>query len=232
MFNHLKKGRFDLSIKQVIQSIIPQDDVRSAKVITFLLKRTFDIFWSGLILLIVAIPMIIVMILIKIDSPGSAFFSQTRIGLKGKPFKLLKLRTMVANAAKIQLSLENDNEIEGGVLFKIKQDPRITRIGKFLRRYSIDEVPQLINVLKGEMSLVGPRPLTLRDSAKLPEKQFVRTEVLPGITGFWQVSGRSETSSEHLGECDYFYVKEWSLSLDFLILLKTVAVVISGEGAY
>jgi lipopolysaccharide/colanic/teichoic acid biosynthesis glycosyltransferase len=232
MFNHLKKGRFDLSIKEVIQSVIPQDDIRSAKTITFLLKRTFDIFWSGLILLIVAIPMVIVMILIKIDSPGSAFFSQTRIGLKGKPFKLLKLRTMVANAAKIQLSLEKDNEIEGGVLFKIKQDPRITRIGKFLRRYSIDEVPQLINVLKGEMSLVGPRPLTLRDSAKLSEKQFVRTEVLPGITGFWQVSGRSETSSEHLGECDYFYVKKWSLSLDFLILLKTVAVVISGEGAY
>jgi lipopolysaccharide/colanic/teichoic acid biosynthesis glycosyltransferase len=232
MFNHLKKGRLDLSVKEVMQSVVPQDDIRSAQTITFLLKRIFDIFLSSLILLIVAIPMIMVTILIKIDSPGSAFFSQTRIGLKGKPFKLLKLRTMVANAAKIQRSLENNNEIEGGVLFKIKQDPRITRIGKFLRRYSVDEIPQLVNVLKGEMSLVGPRPLTLRDSAKLPEKQFVRTEVLPGITGFWQVSGRSETSSEYLGECDDFYVKEWSLSLDFLILLKTVAVVISGEGAY
>jgi lipopolysaccharide/colanic/teichoic acid biosynthesis glycosyltransferase len=232
MFNHIKEGRFYLSVKEVIQSMIPQDDVRSSKIITFFLKRTFDILLSGLILLIVAIPMIMVMVLIKIDSPGSAFFSQTRIGLKGKPFKLLKLRTMVKNAAIIQTSLENSNEIEGGVLFKIKQDPRITKIGKFLRRYSIDEIPQLINVIKGEMSLVGPRPLTLRDSAKLPEKQFIRTEVLPGITGFWQVSGRSETNSRHLGECDHFYIKTWSLSLDFFILLKTVAVVISGEGAY
>ena len=231
MLNHLKNRWFDLSIK-VFKSKILENDIRSNKIIAFSFKRTFDILLSALILLVVAIPMIAVLLLIKIDSPGSAFFTQTRIGLNGKPFKLLKLRTMVKNAAKIQVSLENNNEIEGGVLFKIKQDPRITRVGKFLRRYSIDEIPQLVNVLKGEMSLVGPRPLTLRDASRLPAEQSLRTEVLPGITGLWQVSGRSETSSAHLGKCDLSYIEKWSLSLDFQILLKTFLVVVSGEGAY
>jgi lipopolysaccharide/colanic/teichoic acid biosynthesis glycosyltransferase len=232
MFNNIKKNQFGLRIKDIKQSLVPLDDIRSSDIISFFLKRIFDISLSVLSLLIVGLPMMIIMVLIKLDSPGSVFFSQTRIGLKGKPFKLLKLRTMVKNAAKIQTSLETRNEVEGGVLFKIKEDPRITRVGKFLRRYSIDEIPQLINVIKGEMSLVGPRPLTLRDSAKLHRKQLTRTEVLPGITGFWQVSGRSQASSDDLARCDRFYVEKWSLSLDFLILLKTIFVVISGEGAY
>lgn len=232
MSNNFNQGRFNLSVQKIIEFVILKDDIRSSKVFTFSLKRILDILLSSLILIVVAVPMVIVVALIKIDSPGSPFFSQTRIGLKGKPFKLLKLRTMVKNAAKIQTSLENSNEIKGGVLFKIKEDPRITRVGKFLRRYSIDEIPQLINVIKGEMSLVGPRPLTIRDSLKLPADQFMRHEVLPGITGFWQVSGRSETSSLYLGKCDRFYVKRWSLSLDFSILIKTVAVVIAGQGAY
>jgi lipopolysaccharide/colanic/teichoic acid biosynthesis glycosyltransferase len=232
MSNPIEQGRFDSSIKTVIKSLTLKDDIRSSKTLNFLLKRIIDLFLSSILLLFAAIPLCIVMLLIKIDSPGKVFFSQTRIGLQGKPFKLLKLRTMVENAPRLQTSLENSNEIEGEVLFKIKQDPRITRVGKYLRRYSIDEIPQLTNVLKGDMSLVGPRPLTLRDSAKLPADQLIRHEVLPGITGFWQVSGRSETSSEHLGECDRFYVKKWSLGLDFLILLKTVSVVLGGEGAY
>jgi lipopolysaccharide/colanic/teichoic acid biosynthesis glycosyltransferase len=232
MSNPIKQGRFDLSIEAVMESIRLKDDIRSSKTIDFLLKRIVDLLLSSVLLLFAIIPLCIVMVLIKIDSPGKVFFSQTRIGLQGKPFKLLKLRTMVENAPRLQTSLENSNEIEGEVLFKIKQDPRITKVGKYLRRYSIDEIPQLINVLKGEMSLVGPRPLTLRDSAKLPADQLIRHKVLPGITGFWQVSGRSETSSEHLGKCDRFYVTKWSLSLDFLILLKTVSVVLGGEGAY
>ncbi|WP_255414045.1 sugar transferase [Pleurocapsa sp. CCALA 161] len=206
--------------------------MRSSRVFSFSIKRILDILLSSFILIVVTIPMVIVIAMIKIDSPGSPFFCQTRIGLKGKPFQILKLRTMVANAAQIQMSLENSNEIEGGVLFKIKEDPRITRVGKLLRRYSIDEIPQLINVIKGEMSLVGPRPLTIRDLSKLPENQFLRHEVLPGITGFWQVSGRSETSSAYLGKCDRFYVNKWSLSLDLSILIRTIAVVIAGQGAY
>ncbi|NJL52866.1 MAG: lipid carrier--UDP-N-acetylgalactosaminyltransferase [Hydrococcus sp. SU_1_0] len=232
MSNPIKQASHDSSLKAIMESVILKDDIRSTKTINFLLKRTIDLLLSSILLLFATIPLCIVILLIKIDSPGTIFFSQTRIGLQGKPFKLLKLRTMVENASKLQTSLESSNEMEGEVLFKIRQDPRITRVGKYLRRYSIDEIPQLINVLKGDMSLVGPRPLTLRDSAKLPADQLIRHEVLPGITGFWQVSGRSETSSEHLGECDRFYVKKWSLGLDLFILLKTVFVVLAGEGAY
>lgn len=232
MPNNIEKGRFNLSVKKVVKFIVLKDDIRSSKVFSFSIKRILDILLSSFILIVVTIPLVIVIAMIKIDSPGSPFFRQTRIGLKGKSFQMLKLRTMVTNAAQIQMSLENSNEIEGGVLFKIKKDPRITRVGKFLRRYSIDEIPQLINVIKGEMSLVGPRPLTVRDISKLPENQFLRHEVLPGITGFWQVSGRSETSSAHLGKCDRFYVNKWSLSLDLSILIRTIAVVIAGQGAY
>ena len=232
MFNSLKPDQFHRKIQEISSLITPRDDIRGVKAKSFIIKRSCDILLSMLILAIVALPLAMIMILIKLDSPGSVFFAQTRIGLKGKPFKLFKLRTMVENASSIQTSLENMNEIEGGVLFKIKQDPRVTRIGKILRRYSIDEIPQLINVIRGEMSLIGPRPLTLRDVSKLPAKQLVRNQVLPGITGLWQVSGRSETSSKFLGKCDRFYVKRWSLSLDFFILLKTILVVIAGDGAY
>lgn len=232
MFNHIKKSRFDLGIREIVQLVILKDDIRSSKIISFLLKRILDVLLSSAILIVVAVPMVIVIALIKIDSPGSAFFSQMRIGLKGKPFRILKLRTMVVDAPTMQTSLEDRNEIEGGVVFKIKRDPRITKIGKLLRRFSIDEVPQLVNVLKGEMSLVGPRPLSMRDSAKLPKNQLIRNQVLPGITGFWQVSGRSETNSEHLGRCDRFYIRKWSLALDFFILIKTISVVVSAKGAY
>ena len=232
MFNYITKERFDLSVAKAIGSINLKDDIRSSRTISFLFKRIFDILLSSLILIMVAMPMMVAIAIIKIDSPGSAFFSQTRIGLQAKPFKLLKLRTMIVDADKMQMSLETKNEIEGGVLFKIKQDPRITRVGKFLRRYSIDEIPQLINVLKGEMSLVGPRPLTVRDSSRLPDEQLTRNDVLPGITGFWQVSGRSETNSDQLRLCDDFYIKEWSLALDCFILIKTVLVVLGAEGAY
>ena len=227
-----QKSQFNSSLGSNFQFFIPRDDVRSSQTFAFLFKRLFDVVVSSLVLSIVALPLLSIAISIKIDSPGSAFYRQTRIGLKGRRFEVLKLRTMVHNAEHIQMSLESQNEIEGGVLFKIKQDPRITRIGKFLRRYSIDEFPQLINVLKGDMSLVGPRPLTLRDVSKLPEEQSIRTEVLPGITGLWQVSGRSHTSSEQLGECDLSYIQRWSIFLDLTILLKTFQVVIAGDGAY
>ena len=232
MFNSFKPGRFFPRLKKITQFIILKDDVRAGKTSSFIVKRGFDILLSMLILVIVSLPLVLVMVLIKIDSPGAIFFRQTRIGLRGRPFELFKFRTMVANASSIQSSLEDMNEIEGGVLFKIKQDPRITRVGKFLRRYSIDEIPQLINVIKGDMSLVGPRPLTFRDVSKLPTNQLVRHWVLPGITGLWQVSGRSETSSEFLGKCDRFYIQKWSLHLDLIILLKTLIVVIAGQGAY
>jgi len=232
MFNFFKPGRFHLRLKEISQFISLQDDVRAVKTKQFIVKRSLDLLLSMMILAVLILPLIVIMILIKIDSPGSVFFSQTRVGLRGKAFKLYKLRTMVANASSIQSSLENMNEIEDGVLFKIKLDPRITRIGKLLRRYSIDEIPQLLNVIKGDMSLVGPRPLTCRDISKLPTNQQIRDRVLPGITGLWQVSGRSETSSKFMGKCDRFYVTRWSFSLDLFILMKTVSVVILSKGAY
>ena len=198
----------------------------------FWLKRSFDLAVSAIILLILGLPMLIISLLIKLDSPGPVFYKQTRIGLKGKKFEVWKFRTMVKDASKYQNQLEAQNEVKGGVLFKIKEDPRITKIGKFLRKYSLDELPQLINVLRGEMSLVGPRPLPLRDVEKFSKQHFLRHEILPGITGLWQVSGRSNTDSEELFYLDLAYIQHWSLALDFQILIKTINVVLLKKGAY
>ncbi|WP_258556189.1 sugar transferase, partial [Fischerella thermalis] len=137
------------------------------------------------------------------------------------------------NAEKLQASLETNNEIKDGVLFKIKNDPRVTRIGKFLRLYSLDELPQILNVLVGEMSLVGPRPLPSRDVERFKTKHFIRQEVLPGITGLWQVSGRSDIDNFEDGvKLDITYIENWSLWLDLKILLETVRVVLQKTGAY
>ena len=200
--------------------------------IDFWCKRIFDLVISFFLLIVLALPMLVIAIVITLDSPGEVFFKQNRVGLKGRHFKVWKFRTMVKNAPELQLALETKNEIEGGVLFKIKEDPRITKVGKFLRRYSLDEIPQLINVLKGEMSLVGPRPLPLRDVAKLSSERLLRHEVLPGITGLWQVSGRSNTNSEQIFDLDSKYIQNWSLILDLQILLKTIKVVLTSKGAY
>ena len=198
----------------------------------FLLKRYFDIFFACLLLLILSVPMVIIAIAIKLDSPGPIIYRQTRIGLKNQPFQIWKFRTMVANAAQMQKELENRNEFKGGVLFKLHDDPRITKVGKWLRNYSLDEFPQLINVIRGEMSLVGPRPLPMRDVEKMSPEHLIRHEILPGITGLWQVGGRSDVDSQDLLYLDLAYIQHWSLSLDCRILLKTIKVVLFKEGAY
>jgi exopolysaccharide biosynthesis polyprenyl glycosylphosphotransferase len=201
--------------------------------IDFGIKRAFD-FCCAALILIIAFPLyLIIAILIKLDSPGPIFYKQTRIGLHGKPFKAWKFRTMVANAHKMQKELEAFNEMKDGVMFKMKDDPRVTRVGKFLRQSSLDELPQVFNVLMGEMSLVGPRPFPTRDVKRFAEHHFIRHEVLPGITGLWQVSGRSDvTDFEQVIHLDLTYIENWSIWLDLKILLQTVRVVLQKTGAY
>lgn len=201
--------------------------------VDFWVKRTFD-FCLVIVLLAVAAPIyLVIAALIKLDSVGPVFYRQTRMGLHSRPFEVWKFRTMVSNADQLQKQLEVQNEIKDGVLFKIKNDPRITRIGKFLRRYSLDELPQVFNVLWGEMSFVGPRPLPMRDIEKFAEHHFIRHEVLPGITGLWQVSGRSDIDKfEDVLRLDIRYVENWSLWLDLQIIFATVQVILRKTGAY
>ncbi|MBW4525470.1 MAG: sugar transferase [Phormidium tanganyikae FI6-MK23] len=201
--------------------------------IEFQVKRGFDFLASVLFLLLTFPVYLAIAILIKLDSPGPIFFRQTRIGLQNRPFSVWKFRTMVINAAELQRELESQNENRDGVLFKMKDDPRVTRVGKFLRRYSLDELPQVFNVLFGEMSFVGPRPLPMRDVEKFSEHDFIRHAVLPGITGMWQVSGRSEIDNfDEVLRLDMVYIKDWSLWLDLKIILQTVRVVLQKTGAY
>jgi exopolysaccharide biosynthesis polyprenyl glycosylphosphotransferase len=200
--------------------------------IDFRLKCLLDLIAAFLILVAISPVLLVVAIAIVLDSPGPIFYRQSRVGLKGTQFQVWKFRTMVVNASELQQELEAKNEIKGGVLFKIKDDPRITKVGKFLRRYSLDELPQLINVLQGEMSLVGPRPLPLRDVERFSKEHFLRHEVLPGITGLWQVKGRSNVDSDDVFYWDIMYILQWSLALDLRILFQTVRAVITRDGAY
>jgi exopolysaccharide biosynthesis polyprenyl glycosylphosphotransferase len=204
----------------------PQDDWGLA------IKRFVDFLGSLALLFILAPLLALVAALVKLDSPGPVFFSQERVGLNKRRFNMLKFRTMVDGAEKRQAELEELNEAEGPV-FKIKSDPRLTRIGKYLRRYSIDELPQLINVLKGDMSLVGPRPLPVRDVERIDiASQKRRFSIKPGITCLWQVNGRSDIGFEEWVRLDLQYIDQWSLGLDMLILLKTIPAVFRGPGAY
>jgi exopolysaccharide biosynthesis polyprenyl glycosylphosphotransferase len=199
----------------------------------FWMKRTFDFVFSTSLLILLAPVLLVIAIIIKLDSSGAIFYKQERVGLHGNRFKAWKFRTMHSNADKLQKELEARNEMKDGVLFKMKDDPRITKVGKFLRRYSLDELPQLFNVLIGEMSLVGPRPLPVRDVQKFSEHHFIRHEVLPGITGLWQVSGRSNlTNFEDVLRLDAFYMENWTLGLDLQILLRTIVVILQKKGAY
>ncbi|MBV9212366.1 MAG: sugar transferase [Actinobacteria bacterium] len=199
--------------------------------VDFFVKRTFDVVASTLIALVLVPFAIVVALMIKLTSRGPVIYRSVRAGMGGAPFDCLKFRTMYADADRQQPELEGRNE-KGGPLFKIRRDPRVTPVGRFLRRWSIDELPQLVNVLRGEMSLVGPRPLTLRDYRRLEEWHRKRNHVLPGITGLWQVSGRSELHFDELVRLDFLYLESWSVFLDLTILLKTVPAVMRARGAW
>jgi exopolysaccharide biosynthesis polyprenyl glycosylphosphotransferase len=197
------------------------------------LKRVVDFFGSLAGLILLAPLFAIVALMIKLSSPGPVFFRQERTGLQGKTFQMWKFRTMVRNASQLQSQLEAYNVNRDGILFKIKDDPRIIPWGHFLRRTSIDELPQLFNVLMGQMSLVGPRPLPLRDVEKFQSWHHIRHQVVPGITGLWQISGRSDLEDfDDAARLDLFYIDNWSLNLDLDILVETARIVLFGKGAY
>ena len=194
-------------------------------------KRAVDLAVS-ISLLVVLMPLLVVIALvIALSSRGPALLVQSRVGRHGEQFRMLKFRTMIEGAAAAQQSLEGANEATGA-LFKIRNDPRVTSVGKILRRFSLDEVPNVINVLRGEMSLVGPRPLPLRDHALLEVWHRRRSHVLPGMTGLWQIAGRSDLSFDDLVRLDFYYLENWSLWLDISILIRTLPAVVARRGAY
>jgi exopolysaccharide biosynthesis polyprenyl glycosylphosphotransferase len=197
----------------------------------YALKRSFDLVVAGLSLLLLSPALLIIGLAVKLSSRGPVLYRSIRPGIGGRPFACLKFRTMRERADQVQADLESLNE-KTGALFKIRDDPRLTTVGRFLRRFSLDELPQLANVMRGEMSLVGPRPLPLRDFERLEEWHKKRYLVLPGVTGLWQVSGRAELDFDDLVRLDFLYLEQWSIFLDLSILLKTIPAVLSRRGAF
>lgn len=195
-------------------------------------KRAFDIVVSLIALLVSAIVSVPVAIAIKLTDGGPIFYMQTRVGRRGKTFKMIKFRSMVVNADKMKAELAEENGQKGRFIFKMKDDPRVTKMGKFIRKFSIDELPQFLNVLKGDMSVVGPRPPLPEEVAQYDQTYATRMLVKPGITGPWQVSGRSNLSREESESLDVSYVQNWSMLGDIVLLFRTVGAVVTHKGAY
>jgi exopolysaccharide biosynthesis polyprenyl glycosylphosphotransferase len=196
-----------------------------------ILKGLFDRSVAGLALLLLAPVLAVLALAIRVSDRGPALFTQVRVGKEGRSFRIYKFRTMVVDAEqrKAELLVNNDSD---GVLFKMRRDPRVTAVGERLRRWSVDELPQLVNVFRGEMSLVGPRPALPAEAAEYAEHVRRRLVVKPGLTGLWQVNGRSDLSWEESVRLDLRYVENWSFALDLQILWKTVSVIFRGSGAY
>lgn len=195
-------------------------------------KRIFDVIAASIILFLMSPLMVVIIVLIKLDTKGNAFFKQQRVGLNGVHFTMWKFRSMVIDAESSRDSLSDCNEMSEGVLFKMKQDPRITRIGSYIRKASIDELPQLMNVIKGDMSLVGPRPPLPSEVALYSVLERQRLCVLPGITCLWQVCGRSDIPFAQQVELDIEYIESQSFLKDVELLLRTVPAVVNAKGAY
>jgi len=194
-------------------------------------RRALDIVLSLFALLLLLPLLAIIAVLVRLDSPGPILFVQKRVGKDGKEFPVFKFRSMFTDAEDRFASLQNANERSGPV-FKMRHDPRVTRAGRSLRRYSLDEVPQLLNILRGEMSLVGPRPALPREVALYTSEQKMRLSVTPGLTGLWQVSGRATLSFEQSVALDLEYVRRQSVGLNVVLILKTIPAVVTGYGAY
>ena len=226
IFDHTRNGHARMTDPfSVVEVPIAADDYR------LLIKRVIDLIGAGVGFLLLLPLFLVVALAIKGTSRGPVFFAQERYGYNRRRFKMYKFRTMVQNAEQMQHVYEDQNEV-GGPVFKIRMDPRVTKVGRLLRRTSIDELPQLLNVLKGDMSLVGPRPLPTRDVQRFTESALMRRfSVRPGITCIWQVSGRSDLSFDDWIALDLRYIDQWSLGLDFTILARTVPAVLRGTGA-
>lgn len=207
---------------------VPAADVRSGYLFV---KRVIDVIGALVLLLLLSPVFLIIVICIKLDSKGTIIFRQKRLGLGGRAFVFYKFRSMCVDAEKSKTKILHLNEVSGPI-FKIRNDPRITRVGKFMRRYSLDELPQLFNVLKGDMSFVGPRPPLPDEVEQYEEWQLRRLSVIPGITCLWQISGRSKLSFDEWVKLDLQYIDSRSIWLDIIILLKTIPAVISADGAY
>ena len=196
------------------------------------IKRLFDVVASSVAVVIISPVFLIIAIAIKINDPaGPVFYTQTRVGKDGKPFKMFKFRSMVTNADELLERLRDQNEVEGA-MFKMKDDPRITKVGKFIRKYSLDELPQLLNVVGGSMSIVGPRPPLPFEVEEYTDYDRQRLMVKPGATGMWQVGGRNALSFDQMVELDLTYINERSIWLDLKIMFETVKVMIKPNAAY
>jgi len=212
-----------------LMSIGPQRLSRTAQ----LAKRAFDVVAAGLMLMVLAPLLAAIALIVKLESRGPVFFRQPRAGHRGAPFRLLKFRTMAVDADERKEEIAALNDLPDGVMFKVRRDPRVTGVGRVLRRVSLDELPQLFNVVRGEMSLVGPRPLILPESERLGEGWHARRfDLRPGLTGPWQISGRSDLSVHEMVRLDFQYVTGWSLGRDLAILAATLPAVLVGRGAY
>jgi exopolysaccharide biosynthesis polyprenyl glycosylphosphotransferase len=227
---------FQMSLTQVnVEDLggVPLIGVRSVAISkgALFVKRLIDVTLATMGLLLGAPLFLLIALAIRLDSPGPIIFRQTRVGLRGRHFEMYKFRSMHVGAEKQQDMLAELNEADGPI-FKIREDPRLTRVGRILRRLSLDELPQLVNVLRGEMSLIGPRPPIPAEVEKYQEWHKKRLEAPPGMTGLWQVSGRSRLSFDEMVLLDIYYIENWSLWLDFKILMRTIPKVLLGEGAY
>uniref|UniRef100_UPI0039E90F1F sugar transferase n=1 Tax=Clostridium perfringens TaxID=1502 RepID=UPI0039E90F1F len=206
------------------------NNIKENKIIYLFVKRLIDILASTLGLIALSPIFLIISIAIKLDSKGPIFFSQERVGFKGKTFKMYKFRSMVSNAEELKCNLMAQNEMSGP-MFKMKHDPRITKVGKFIRKTSMDELPQLLNVLMGQMSLVGPRPSLPKEVAKFEPWMLKRLEVKPGLTCYWQVMGRNDIDFEEWMKLDIKYIYDRNIFLDIKLIFKTFFVLFGDESA-
>lgn len=233
---HVSSGLFEvLTTRVLVREVagVPLITVRpvSLSAANLRTKRAFDLAVAGLVLIVGLPAWLFLMAAIKAESPGPVFYRQRRVGKDREPFDMLKFRSMHVDAEARLAELQEHNEATGP-LFKMRNDPRVTRVGRFMRKFSIDEFPQLINVIKGEMSLVGPRPPLPNETTLYTDHHWRRMEVPPGLTGLWQVSGRSSLTFDEMIKLDLFYIENWSVGFDLALLLRTVPAVVFARGAY